>query len=64
LISSHTARRTFITQCLERGIPPEVVMGYTGHKDIRTMMIYVGITEKVKFAEMNKWNDLKSLRVS
>lgn len=54
-ISSHTARRTFITQSLERGIPPEVIMEYTGHSDIGTLMRYVGITDRLKFDQMKKW---------
>ena len=36
LISSHTARRTFVTLALEKGIRAEVVMAMTGHKNYKT----------------------------
>ncbi len=58
LITTHTARRTFITQALERGMRPEVIMKITGHKDIKTLMGYVKITDSVVKAEMLKaWNE-------
>lgn len=50
-VSSHTARRTFIIHALERGIRPEVLMRVTGHKDIKTLMRYVKITQNVVEAE-------------
>ncbi len=53
LISSHTGRRTFITLSLERGMRPETVMKITGHKDLKTMMRYVKVTDKMKEVEMN-----------
>lgn len=52
-ISSHTGRRTFITQCLERGMPPHTVMGITDHKDLRTMYKYVGYIENEKSQAMS-----------
>ena len=58
LVTTHTARRTFITQSLERGLRPEVIMKITGHKDLKTMMRYVKITENVVAEEMLKaWKD-------
>jgi integrase len=57
LITTHTARQTFVTQSLERGIRPEIIMKITGHKDIKTMMKYVKITDNVVRAEMMRgWN--------
>jgi integrase len=52
-ISSHTARRTFVTLSLEKGMRPETVMSITGHKDYKTFKKYIKITDKVKLAEMN-----------
>jgi integrase len=52
LITTHTARRIFVTQSLERGIRPEVVMKITGHKDYKTMMRYVKITDNILRDEM------------
>lgn len=57
LISSHTARRTFITQSLLRGVKAEVVMSISGHKSFRTFKKYLDITRKDKEVELKKaWN--------
>jgi integrase len=59
LLTTHTARRTFVTQSLERGMRPEVIMKLTGHSDIKTMMKYVKITEKkVEEEFLNAWNSI------
>lgn len=56
LISSHTARRTFITLSLEKGMRPEVVMSITGHKDYRSFKKYIKLSQRVKNDEMqNAW---------
>ena len=58
LITTHTARRTFVTLSLERGMRAEVVMEMTGHKDYRTFKKYIKITDNVKSIEMNKiWGE-------
>ncbi|MBM2813809.1 MAG: integrase family protein [Ignavibacteria bacterium] len=54
LISTHTARRTFVTLSLEKGMRPETVMAITGHKDYKTFDKYVKISSKVKKVEMNR----------
>ncbi|WP_224999420.1 site-specific integrase [Cesiribacter sp. SM1] len=60
-ISTHTARRTFVTLSLEKGMNPETIMEVTGHEDYRTMKQYLKITDKLKRAEMNKaWNTYTS----
>lgn len=57
-ISTHTARRTFVTLSLEKGMRPEIVMSITGHKDYTTFKKYIKLTESVKQAEMlNAWNN-------
>ena len=59
LLTTHTARRTFVTQSLERGMRPEVIMKLTGHSDIKTMMKYVKITEKkVEEEFLNAWSTI------
>ena len=56
-ISTHTARRTFVTLSLEKGMRPEVIMSITGHKDYTTFKKYIKLTDNVKLAEMsNVWN--------
>ena len=58
LITTHTARRTFVTLSLEKGMRAEVVMEITGHKDYRIFKKYVKITDTVKNIEMNKiWGE-------
>jgi len=41
-ISTHTARRTFITVSLDKGMRPEIVMSITGHKSYSSFKKYVG----------------------
>lgn len=55
-ITTHVARRTFITLSLEKGMRPEVVMEISGHKDWRVFKQYIKIVTKVKEKEMEKWN--------
>ncbi|PRY14368.1 site-specific recombinase XerD [Pontibacter ummariensis] len=52
-ISTHTARRTFITLSLEKGMRPEVVMRISGHTNYATFKKYIKISEKVAEQEMN-----------
>jgi integrase len=62
LVTSHTARRTFVTLSLEKGIRAEVVMNMTGHKEYQTFKKYIKITDKVKLLEMNKVWDKPNLK--
>ena len=48
LIGTHAARRTFICFALASGIPPQVVMKWTGHSDYQAMKPYIEIAEKTK----------------
>ena len=54
MITVHTARRTFITQSLLRGMKAEIVMSISGHKNFRTFRKYLDITRKDKQAEIRK----------
>jgi integrase len=53
-ITTHTARRTFVTLSLEKGMRIETVMSITGHKDYATFKKYIKLTDSVKEEEMNK----------
>ena len=57
-IGTHTARRTFICNALMLGIPPQVVMKWTGHNDYKAMKPYIDIADSVKAKEMDKFNKL------
>ena len=48
LIGTHAGRRTFICFALSSGIPPQVVMKWTGHSDYKAMRPYIDIAEKTK----------------
>jgi hypothetical protein len=57
-LTTHAARRTFITLSLERGMRPEIVMEIAGIKKWETFKRYIKITDTAKIVEMNlKWND-------
>ena len=40
LLTSHVARKTFVTLALYKGIPAEIVRSFTGHKDAKVMERY------------------------
>lgn len=44
LISTHTGRKTFVVNMLSMGVSPDVVMEFTGHRDIKSLNPYRGIT--------------------
>ena len=56
LIGTHTGRKTFIVNALSRGIPPSVVVKWTGHSDYKSMKPYIDIVDEIKASEMNKMN--------
>jgi len=56
LITTHTGRRSFICNCLALGIPVNVVMKWTGHKDYKAMRPYIDVADTIKAKEMNKFN--------
>lgn len=56
LITTHAARRTFISNALMMGIPPNVVMRWTGHADYDSMKPYIAIADAVRAKEMEKFN--------
>ena len=57
LMTSHTARRTFITQSIIRGIPLPAIRKMTGHKDLKSFQKYIKLTDKDLDFEMQKWED-------
>lgn len=53
-IGTHTARRTFVTLSLEKGMRPETVMSIVGHQEYNTFKKYIKLTSKVKLVEMKQ----------
>ena len=44
-MSSHMARRTFVTIMIEKGVPLTIIQKITQHADIRTLVKYEGHSE-------------------
>ena len=57
-VGTHTGRRTFIVNALSLGIPPSVVMKWTGHSDYKAMKPYIDIVDSIKAESMSKFNNL------
>lgn len=57
-VTSHTARRTFVCNALSIGIPPNIVMKWTGHKNYKSMNPYIDVTTNAKKESMNLFDDL------
>ncbi|MCV9389164.1 site-specific integrase [Reichenbachiella ulvae] len=59
LITSHTARKTFVTNSLILGMKEMVVRNITGHKKEENFRRYVKIAEEFKKSEMdNTWDKI------
>ena len=51
-MSSHMARRTFVTIMLEKGVPITMIQKITQHSDIRTLLKYEGHGENALFESL------------
>ncbi len=58
LVGTHTGRRTFICYALSMGIPPEIVMKWTGHSDYKAMKPYIDVVDEIKAESMKKFDGL------
>lgn len=58
ILTSHSARRTFVVECLQRNIPPIVIIRWTGHKDLKSLAPYIAIVDSQRKAEMDKFDNL------
>ena len=58
LLGTHAGRRTFICNALALGMPPQVVMKWTGHSDYKAMKPYIDIADDIKASAMSKFNQL------
>ena len=54
LVTMHTARHTFATQSLLRGMPIEILQKVLGHKKIQTTLIYAKIVEDFQHQTMRR----------
>ena len=64
-ISTHTARRSFVTVMLNKGIPPKAIMSITGHKSIKTFNSYYRptVTDSQKFMKQ-VWGNESVLKIA
>lgn len=59
LIKSHTARRTFASMLYKAGVPPRIIMGFTGHSSLDVFMNYVIIDNEDRMNAVRKvWESL------
>lgn len=56
LLCTHTGRKTFICKALSLGIPPNVVMKWTGHSDYKAMKPYIDIADSIKVDAMSRYD--------
>ncbi|MCA8831942.1 site-specific integrase [Hymenobacter pini] len=54
LLTSHTARHTFATQSLLRGMPVEVLQKVMGHAKIQTTLVYAKVVEELQHQTMRR----------
>lgn len=57
-MTSHAGRRTFICNALMLGIPPQIVMKWTGHSDYKAMKPYIDVTNEAKARQMAKFDEI------
>jgi site-specific recombinase XerD len=53
-ITMHTARRTFVSLALSKGLDAETIRRWTGHKDLRSFAKYINIERERKKELMQK----------
>lgn len=58
LLTSHVARRTFVTMCLRKGMSPEDIRAVTGHTTA-DMMKYVKFNDESKREKMSILNEAR-----
>lgn len=52
LISSHSARKTFVSNALMSNIPVTTVMSFTGHHSYQSMQSYIAVADEAKVEAM------------
>ena len=56
MITSHTARRTFITLSLNKGVPEYLIMQVTGIKSLKTLQGYIRFDKKLNKTISEAWD--------
>lgn len=58
LVTTHTARHTFIVTAISLGIPIPVIMEWTGHSNFKNMQPYIAIANDTSVQAMQRFNNL------
>ena len=56
LVTFHTSRRSFATNCIRLGMPDCLVMDFTGHKDHKNFRRYIGSKSLIDENFMSRWD--------
>jgi hypothetical protein len=56
MIASHTARRSFITLSLNKGVPDYLIMQVTGIKSLKTLQGYIRFDKKLNKTISQAWD--------
>ena len=54
MITSHTARRTYITLNINKGLGIDTIMRTTGHKNFETLRIYIKQSQQSVYEEFSR----------
>ncbi|WP_460905394.1 phage integrase SAM-like domain-containing protein [Spirosoma areae] len=58
LLSTHCARKTFVTNLIYLGVSDHVIRQWTGHRDHKSFDVYHKIVDDIKAREMAKFDDV------
>lgn len=58
VIGTHAARRTFVVNALRLGVPPTVVMQWTGHSGYDAMRPYIAVADRTRAHAMTRFDEL------
>lgn len=58
LVTTHTARHTFIVTAISLGIPIPVIMEWTGHSNFKNMKPYIAVANDTSIQAMQRFNTL------
>ena len=62
IISNHTCRKSFITNCISSSIPLNAIMKASGHRQLKTLQSYVqNSSDKEQFKKLSK--NMKKRRI-
>ena len=57
-LTTHVARKTFVSYALNKGISQDIVALATSHSDVKEMIPYLGITKEGKEKMREKFNEI------